>query len=273
MSFDHRLPPSRAGAGLLILIATPLCLVGLTALGVAARALVLEQPDWEKIGSLSLLGAIAGGAGCGLMALGRRRLRRWREEPAPPAAAADAPPDLDALGIRVAELASGGREFHLAACRNKGAALQLLVFFLLFAGATAMQVRHGAPLIFPIAFLVFEVLLLIGILDLFFSTSQVAVEHGILRLRSGLFGGGVIRELAAAEIDDVRLGIGMRFNSTAYYDVEVVPRSGRKLHAARHIRHRGAAEQLAGELMRLLGLPGAARGSAAAEPAAACEAR
>jgi hypothetical protein len=139
-----------------------------------------------------------------------------------------------------------GTEIVFPAARNRGAAIGLTGFLLLWLGATAGTVLLGAPLLFPIVFGLFAVLLLWAVLDQWLGVSRVTAGDGTVRVASGLLTAGRERRLSASEVAEVTTRIGMQAGGTPYYDVILVRRDGKRVVAGRNIRDKREAEWVAG---------------------------
>jgi hypothetical protein len=146
-----------------------------------------------------------------------------------------------------------GTEVLFPAARNPGAATSLTFFLLLWLGCIALQMYFRAPLVFPIVTGIFGLLILIGVLDLWLQVSRVTVDAGTLTWATGYLFPGRERTLHASEIADVIASIGMQAGTTAYYDVAVVRKTGKKIKVGHSVRDKREAEWLAGMLKKALG--------------------
>jgi len=139
-----------------------------------------------------------------------------------------------------------GTEIVFPAARNRGAAVGLTLFLFLWLGATLATVLLGAPIVFPLVFGLFAVLLIWAVLDQWLGVSRVRAGDGTVSVASGLVTAGRERRLAAGQVAAVTTRIGMQAGGTPYYDVVVVRRDGRKVVAGRSIRDKREAEWVAG---------------------------
>ncbi|MFL5515812.1 MAG: hypothetical protein ACJ8DJ_06630 [Gemmatimonadales bacterium] len=139
-----------------------------------------------------------------------------------------------------------GTEIVFPAGRNRLAAVGLSLFLLLWLGAIATMVLLKAPVIFPIVFGLFAVLLIWAALDLWLGVSRVTAGDGAVSVASGLITAGRERRVPSPEVAEVVTRIGMQAGSTPYYDVVVVRRDGKKIVAGRGIRDKREAEWVAG---------------------------
>jgi hypothetical protein len=149
-----------------------------------------------------------------------------------------------------------GTEIVFPAARNRGAAVGLTVFLLLWLGATAATVLLGAPILFPVVFGLFAVLLLWAALDQWLSVSRVTTGDGAVSVASGLVTAGRERRLATSEVAEVTTRIGMQAGGTPYYDVILVRREGKRMVAGRNIRDKREAEWVAGLIREGVTPPG-----------------
>jgi hypothetical protein len=149
-----------------------------------------------------------------------------------------------------------GTEIVFPPARNRGAAIGLTLFLLLWLGATAATVLLGAPIVFPLVFGLFAILLIWGVLDQWLGVSRVTAGDGAVSVASGLVTAGRERRLAAAEVAEVTTRIGMQAGGTPYYDVVVVRRDGKKVVAGRGIRDKREAEWVAGLIREGVTPPG-----------------
>jgi hypothetical protein len=147
-----------------------------------------------------------------------------------------------------------GTEIEFPAARNPGAAAALTFFLVLWTGVTGYLIYLRAPLIFPLVSGLFELLIFIGVLDLWLEVSRVVVDAGVVTIGTGYLYPGRERTVSAAEIEDVKPVIGMRSGMVVYYDVAVVRKGGKQVLAGRSVRDKREAEWLAGTIKRALGL-------------------
>ena len=157
--------------------------------------------------------------------------------------------------IRVSE-APRGLEIYYPAARNPGAATGLTAFLALWGGAVALLLHLDAPLVFPIFFGAIAVLLLAGVLHLWFGTTRVTVTGRDATVRSGLLGLGKPRRLGRQDIDRAEVRIGMQAGTRTYYDVRLVMTNGRTVVAGSAIGSKREAEWLAHRIERGLGISG-----------------
>lgn len=146
-----------------------------------------------------------------------------------------------------------GTEVVFPVGRNRGAAVGLTMFLALWLGVIWAMVRLGAPILFPLVFGAFALLLLWIALDQWLWVSRVTAGDGAVTVATGLLAPTRERRLAAAEIAEVTTRIGMQAGGTPYYDVVVVRRDGRRVVAGRGIRDKREAEWVAGAIREGVG--------------------
>jgi hypothetical protein len=149
----------------------------------------------------------------------------------------------------------GGAEYYFAAARNKGAAAAITFFFLLFAAITAGLYYFGAPLLFPIVFGLFCLLMLLFVMDVLFASTRVIIEDGKVRVVRSTLGYRSVKEVPYSDVKDVKVKIGMQQQATmtqsarAYYDIQIHRQSGRKITAGSSVPDKREAEWLAEQML------------------------
>jgi hypothetical protein len=147
-----------------------------------------------------------------------------------------------------------GTEIVFPAARNPGAAFSLTLFALFWGGSIALMLHLRAPLLFPIVFGLFQLLLLIGVLQLWLEVSRVAAEPGSVSVARGyLFPAGE-QKIPSGEVAEITTRIGMQAGSRPYYDVMISTKGGKRIIAGRSIRNKREAEWLAATLQQAMGL-------------------
>ena len=153
-------------------------------------------------------------------------------------------------GARVEHLASGKR-FVFPMARHLGTALVLTLFFAVWTGISVALWYSDAPRLFPVVFGFFDVLLLFGVLDMWFYSSRIDVRSGSLIVTAGLFGGRR-RELTRTDIAKVAPKRGMQSGNKLFYQLEIRERDGKTHVAAKRLPDLDTAERLAAEIENIL---------------------
>ena len=180
--------------------------------------------------------------------------------------------------MRVGPSESGGTEFYYRAARNVGSATALTVFLVIWVGVVWLLFYMEFPVIFPIVFGAFGVLLFLAAIDLWFSTTRVVIDSGMdsgrvlskdsgralskdsgrVTIRRSTLGISSTKEIPISEIGQVKLNIGMQQSQTAtqsaqaYYDIEIHRKIGKKVKAGRNIKNKREAEWIVEQMQRLI---------------------
>jgi hypothetical protein len=154
-------------------------------------------------------------------------------------------------GIRVEPSITGGRCYIFPAARNKGATFSLFVFLLIMTGSMIFLFKFKAPLIFPIVFGFFEILLIWFFLDMLLFRSRLEVCHKNLSIEKGIFS---IKknQLDFSDIDRLEIKSGMTCGDKLYYNLNVITKSGKKHLIANNLSSRNIAEFLIREIEKVL---------------------
>jgi hypothetical protein len=143
-------------------------------------------------------------------------------------------------------------EFYFPPARNAGAGFGLTAFFLLWTGALAGIIYLDAPIVFPIVFGLFELLLLLAVLGVWTLTTRVTVEPGALTVRSGCFGVGRARTIRGDAVRQIEVRIGMQAGGTPFYDLSLLDKAGKRRGIGGMIRDKHEAEWLAEQMRAAL---------------------
>ena len=138
-----------------------------------------------------------------------------------------------------------GTEILYPAARNPNVAAGLTAFLAIWCGAIWACIHFRAPIIFPIVFGLFGILIVMLTLDAWLKVTRVTVEPGTITVASGYITTGAGKTISASDIADVKPTITMQGGSTAYYDVTIVRKDGKKVSAGSGIRDKREAEWLA----------------------------
>lgn len=155
-------------------------------------------------------------------------------------------------GITLEELPSGGRRFTFQAARQRGTALAATFFLVLWSGATWLTWHLEAPLLFPLVFGLFELLLIYGVLHLWLSVRRVQVTPGTLAWQGGLLGLGRRHVLRADRVAEIGPDRGLQVGNRLLYRIEVRDREGRERVLASQIDDLSLARRLAEAMKRRL---------------------
>jgi hypothetical protein len=160
------------------------------------------------------------------------------------------PPDSRILVTRPVR----GTEIYFAPARNAGAALGVTVFFGIWTAISVALPRFGAPILFPIVFGLFAVLLFLAVLSLWFGTTRVALTPSEAEVSHSTLGLGRTRTVPADDIDDIGLKIGMQVGNRPFYDIQIIKTNGKKVPAGSAVRDKREAEWLVEQMKEALEL-------------------
>lgn len=166
---------------------------------------------------------------------------------------------LTRAGVQFTTTANGC-DILLPPARQPRLALGLTVFGVVWCGIVVLLARSDAPLIFPLLFGFFAVLIGWGVLDLWLSASGIAVrsargdQPAKLAWRGGWFGRGKRYEWAAEDIKSLTAVTGMQSGNKLYFAIKLTPRSGRPRTIARRLAGRRQAEALVDKMLEVLGI-------------------
>ncbi len=159
------------------------------------------------------------------------------------------------LTVRVQRVAEG-TEFYFPPARNKGFATSITFFAAVFSTIGYFLMSPRVPIIFPIAFGGFGLLIAYFALQMWLGTTRVVIGSS-LRLQSGLLGGGRTREIELSEIASITDRIGAQSGNgtgTPYYDIELNLTNGKKLTLGRSLRNNHEVEWVVREMSRMAGI-------------------
>jgi hypothetical protein len=148
-------------------------------------------------------------------------------------------------GVSVAPGPGGGTEFTFHRWRNGRAALGIAAFAALWTGFTALLIHLGAPLVFPLVFGAFDILLLWFLLHMWAGETRVTVDDSGVLIHPRFPLSGSSTALPPGRITDVRLRIGMQSGASVYYNLELVQARGRGVTLPAFLRNRRDAERVA----------------------------
>ena len=144
-----------------------------------------------------------------------------------------------------------GRRYLFPMARHVGTAMALSCFFVVWTAVCVGLWMSDAPRLFPWVFGLFDVLIFLGVLDLWFFSSHIDVRPSGLSYAAGLFGGRR-RELAGADVEEVVAKRGMQSGNKLFYQLEIRERGGKVHVAAKRLSDLDTAARLAKEIENIL---------------------
>lgn len=156
-------------------------------------------------------------------------------------------------GIRIHETPSGVTiDFRPA--RHPGAILGLSTFTLIWTGIMIALFKFDAPLLFPIIWGLFDLLLIAGVITSIFHGVRVDAANGAITIRHRLIVPTVTRHAAAGTITAVDAAIGNRSGKTQYYRIVVHTVEGKRYHAGGGLKEKRDAVWIAERLSIAAGI-------------------
>ncbi len=151
----------------------------------------------------------------------------------------------------------GGFSITFPAARNPGMGFGITVFTAIWIGVVVVISVVGVPIFFPILMGLFGLIPLYMMYLVLLQWTRVRVQQHGLILTNGVLGGIQTSELVLdkSEMGGITTDIGMRSGSSAYYDIAVTTKEGKKRIAGRMIASKREAEWLAARLAGALSLP------------------
>jgi hypothetical protein len=152
--------------------------------------------------------------------------------------------------IVITPLPEGGDEIRINTRARASESLGLLLFTTIWWGVVVVLIKVRAPLIFPIVFGLFGVIMVLGILDNLLGRSIIRASRTALTVRREYLGGlGTGSTLEVPQIESVSSNLSIATQAAASaYSVDVTLRNGVHVQAARAIRERQDAEMLAARI-------------------------
>jgi hypothetical protein len=153
---------------------------------------------------------------------------------------------LESMGILRRPIAGGGVSYVFRRARAKGAAIGLTVFLIIWCGFIWLMLRLDAPILFPVVFGLFALLLIAGLIDMWLKQTRMQAEPGCVSFNRRLIGPGKTLIFTAGEIATIKLKRGMQAGSKLYYQIELCTKEGKKHILASRITD----QRLAGRLIK-----------------------
>lgn len=143
-----------------------------------------------------------------------------------------------------------GTEIYFPPARNPGFAIGITVFTAIWTGAIALMLALHAPILFPIVFGLFALILVYLLLQAWLGVTRVIAGDGQVTIASGWLMPQRERTIRAGEIKEVTTRIASQQGDTAYYDIVVETTAGSRVAAGRSVRDKREAEWLAATIAK-----------------------
>lgn len=159
---------------------------------------------------------------------------------------------LQAAGVRQIPGRMQGTRLLFPAGRNVGVALGITVFWVLWSGVVWLLIHLQAPLIFPIVFGLFDLLILLGALDTWFSRSEMEVTaSGITVYRVRPLPGGSTH-IPLEEVDQVVVKRSMQAGNSLYFNIVAHTTPGKNVVLGKLVKGQRRAQSVADHIEAVL---------------------
>ena len=148
---------------------------------------------------------------------------------------------------------TGGTIIVVRPARARGSLVAMTLFTLLWTGVIVLLVTLGAPVVFIIAFSLFEILFLFALLQLGFGSSRIVIEGDSVTVENSILGIPMKNSLKNGDIESIRPSIGMQSGKTVLYSITLNLRNGKRRALRVALREKHDAEWLAAEIRRRIG--------------------
>ena len=158
------------------------------------------------------------------------------------------PDDLLRRHKLVVEPIPGGLCWRFPAARHKGQAIGITIFFAIWTAAVIAMFKFGAPIIFPIAFGLFDLFLASAFLDMWLISSRIEISHRTVTITRGILGLGIPKMIPLKDVQDVEISRGMRSGNNVYYTLKLATDEGKSITLGHGLLGRKDTEALASRL-------------------------
>jgi Protein of unknown function (DUF3592) len=142
-----------------------------------------------------------------------------------------------------------GREFYFPPARNIGTALLVTLFMVIFNGIAVLAFHLHAPILFPIVFGLFGVLLIFGTVSAWFKSSRVTIDSTNVRATNRWLVFSRTRQFSTGDVSRFTTKIGMQSGSQVFTDIKLIPRGSDDTFAARKEKFQDASTSDADKVM------------------------
>ena len=158
--------------------------------------------------------------------------------------------------VIVSTTPDGSTEFYFPAFRNHSQTLVLLLFTAVWTAVVCFLAHSRAPWFFALVFGFFDLLLIYGLFQSLFGSTQVIVGNGKLTSVRRTFGVGNRREAAFGDIQSVLASMGLQSSSgtNGSYRIRLQMKNGVGFSLADNITDRQEARWIVGQIEKLVGL-------------------
>ena len=137
-----------------------------------------------------------------------------------------------------------GVEIYFPPARNPGAAAGLTAFLLIWSGVIVVLFLVDAPLVFPVVFGLFGLLLLFAAMQMWLGMCRVELSSHSATVTRGFAFAPRTHHLDPDGIADIQLSVGMQAGNTPFYTIKILGTDGSKVVAGSGIKDKREAEWL-----------------------------
>jgi hypothetical protein len=157
--------------------------------------------------------------------------------------------DLHEAGVVREPSPSGeGCKFTFPMGRNLGSTLGISAFWLIWSGAVVLMIYLDAGIFFPVVFGLFDALILLFVVDIWFYKSTVDVSPRGLSVTGGLLGLGKTRWVDASDVAKIEPAQGMQSGQTAFYNIVVTCGAGKQITIGKRLASHHLATAVIGQI-------------------------
>jgi hypothetical protein len=167
------------------------------------------------------------------------------------AGAPSIPPD-DHTGVAVVLSPGGGTEFILRPREGLLGMAPAIGVVLVFAGIAALLVYADAPLIFPLVFGMFTLLIAFVVIFSAFGESRIIVEGGHVSVRNLLFGLMMGKRMSCSSITKVGVKGEVQAGKRGYYSITLTQGDGKSASPLQFLHEKRQADTLAEEVRKAM---------------------
>jgi hypothetical protein len=146
--------------------------------------------------------------------------------------------------IHMQDLPSGGVQLHFPFARPLGVCIGISIFFFIWTAVIAFMIHAKAPVLFPIVFGLFDLLIVFFVLDIWLYASRVIVNNRRLTLTAGFLGIGRPGMLEANEIERIYKKRGMQSGNTIFYQIVLKTKDGKDITLGKRVKNAQTADAI-----------------------------
>jgi hypothetical protein len=124
------------------------------------------------------------------------------------------------------------------------------MFFLVWTAVVWFLLGSDAPLIFPIVFGFFDLLIGIAVFSLWFGVTRVVLRPDLIEVHRGLLFWQRTRRITPSDVNDIHTKVGMEVGDRPYYDLWIVTKNDGKVKAGSSVKNKREAEWLVATMQK-----------------------